>query len=111
MKSQHTNGSDAQPPRGPTGQSMGISEQLLRRIVQDLHWMARRYCDGRQTYATGVFNTHTRALLAPGIPLNPSTDGTIWARDAMGRAYDGLSEAEAVMGEEGPLHPGQEATP
>ena len=35
----------------------------LRRIVRDLHWMARRYCDGRISTVASTFNEHTRALL------------------------------------------------
>src|SRR5215217_5979503 len=27
-----------------------------RQIVRDIHWMARRYADGRLTYAPGMFN-------------------------------------------------------
>lgn len=27
-----------------------------RQIVRDIHWMARRYADGRMTYAVGMFN-------------------------------------------------------
>lgn len=72
--------------------------EALRRIAGDLHWMARRYVDGRSSYATGLFNAHTRALITMGVELNPTGDGTIWARDAMGRAYDGLSEEEAALG-------------
>lgn len=69
----------------------------LKAIVIDLHWMARRYVDGRQSYATSTFNEHTRALIAMGLKLN-TNDGTIWARDRMGRAYDGLSKEEASLG-------------
>src|SRR5690606_1647587 len=76
--------------------------QALRRIVVDLHWMARRYVDGRTSYATRLFNDHTRALVALGVELNRTSDGTIWARDGMGRAYDGLSEEEAAQGEPAP---------
>jgi len=73
--------------------------ETLRRIVKDFHWMARRYADGRQTYATRMFNDHTRDLLKRGIKLNPTADGTIWARDAGGRSFDGLSDVEAALGE------------
>src|SRR5690606_23462388 len=76
--------------------------QALRRIVVDLHWMARRYVDGRTSYATRLFNDHTRAMVALGVELNRTSDGTIWARDGMGRAYDGLSEEEAAQGQRAP---------
>jgi hypothetical protein len=70
----------------------------LRRVAGDLAWMARRYCDGRMSYAPSLYNDYVRALLALGVPLNPTGDGTIWARDGMGRGYDGLGEEEAAMG-------------
>lgn len=70
----------------------------LRAIARDLHWMARRYADGRMTYAASTVNEHTRTLLALGVKLNPTGDGTIWARDGMGRAYDHLSDEEAAQG-------------
>lgn len=72
-------------------------EATLRAIVRDFHWQARRYMDGRRTGAK-QFNDHTRALLAMGVRLSPAGDGTLWARDADGRAYDGLSDAEAAQG-------------
>lgn len=68
--------------------------EILREIVVDYHWMARRYSDGRSTYATSLFNQHTRTLLDLGIELNRTSDNTIWARDGMGPRYDGLSEEE-----------------
>ena len=64
-------------------------------IAQTFHWMARRYADGRMSYATSLFNECVRSLLAMGIELNPTQDGTIWARDSMGRAYDKLTDEEA----------------
>lgn len=62
--------------------------------------MARRYADGRATYATTSFNHATRTLLSMGIDLGETirTDGTIWARDGHGRAYDGLTDEEAALG-------------
>jgi hypothetical protein len=73
--------------------------QVLEKIVHDLHWMARRYADGRQSYATSTFNQHTRSLLAMNIQLNPCAEGTIWARDGMGPRYGGLTEEEYNQGE------------
>jgi hypothetical protein len=70
----------------------------LIEIATDFHWMARRYCDGRMTYSTSLFNEHTRALLAMGIELNATQDETVWASDGMGRLYDGLSDSEAAQG-------------
>ena len=72
--------------------------EALREIVADFHWMARRYADGSRTYATSMFNDRTRQLLRMGVKLNPSADYIIWARDGMGRRFDGLTEAEATPG-------------
>jgi hypothetical protein len=69
----------------------------LEHIVKDLHWMSRRYAQGRSTYATSVHNAHTKALLAMGVELNPTGDHRIFADDAMGHAYDGLTEADLAM--------------
>lgn len=74
----------------------------LRRIAVDLHWMARRYAEGRSSYATSLFNDHTRTLLRFGIEPNIHGDGTPWARDAMGPGYSALSAEEYAQG--GPLH-------
>lgn len=68
---------------------------LLHEAVRELHWSARRYCDGRSTYAVGAFNDITRKLLAADVRLD-TPDGGPWARDGMGRAYDGLSDEEAA---------------
>lgn len=71
----------------------------LREIAKQLHWMARRYADGRSTYCTSMFNEYTRILLALDINLNPTGDGTIWARDGMGRRFDRLTDEEAALGQ------------
>lgn len=73
-------------------------EKLIQ-IVQDFHWMARRYADGRMSYAPSLFNDHVRALQQMGIDLNPTGDKTIWAHDAMGPAYDGMTENERIIEE------------
>jgi hypothetical protein len=64
-------------------------EKLIE-IVRNFHWMARRYADGRMSYVTGLFNDHVRALQQMGVELNPTGDETVWAKDGMGRAFDGL---------------------
>lgn len=87
---------------------MTTTEELaaLRRIVVDLHWMARRYATGRASYATSLFNDHTRALLALGVELNIHGDDTPWARDMQGPGYSNLTPEEYAQG--GPLHSWQE---
>jgi len=67
-------------------------------LLQDLHWMARRYADNRISYVTDLFNTHTRTLLSLDVSLDATEDKIIWARDGLGRNYDGLSEQEAIPG-------------
>ena len=63
--------------------------------------MARRYADHRSSYAPHTYNQRTRTLLTIGVKLNPTGDGTVWARDQMGRAFDGLTVDEAAQGGEG----------
>src|ERR1051326_1997805 len=79
--------------------SSKLDPRLLGDLV-NLHWMARRYADGRQSYATSMFNEITRRLLKLGVQLNPTSHETIWARDAMGRGFDKLSDDEAAMGQQ-----------
>lgn len=78
--------------------AMEAENRKLREVAKDLHWLARRYADGRSSYATSLHNDHTRTLLSLGVPLNPTGDGTLWARDRDGRAYDGLTDEEAAQG-------------
>lgn len=72
--------------------------ETLKKIVTELHWMARRYADGRQSFVTHQFNEHTRLLQAMGVDLKETKDESVWARDAMGRTYDGLTPKEAAQG-------------
>jgi hypothetical protein len=44
-----------------------------RQIVRDIYWMARRYADGRLSYAPGMFNDAIRKAVEGGW-LKPSTD-------------------------------------
>jgi hypothetical protein len=64
---------------------------LLKSIAIDLHWMARRYADGRMTGSPSTINGCTRQLLDMGVALK----SPLYARDGMGREFDGLSEADA----------------
>lgn len=72
---------------------------ILERIVVELHWMARRYADGRQSYVSKDFNDYTRELLVLGLKLNPGHEGTIWARDRDGPGASGLTQEEFDLGE------------
>jgi len=71
----------------------------LREIAVNLHWMARRYADGRMTYAPGMVNNAVRQLQAMGVKLNICGECTPWARDGMGPGYSGISREEYEMGE------------
>lgn len=37
-----------------------------RQIVRDIHWMARRYANGRLSYAPGMFNDAIRKAVEGG---------------------------------------------
>jgi len=67
----------------------------IDQAVHDLHWMARRYADGRCSYAPGMFNGRVRDLMAAGFELGQP----LFARDGMGRAFDGLTEDEVAAAE------------
>jgi hypothetical protein len=68
----------------------------IKNAVRDIHWMARRYADGRCSYAPGMFNGRVRDLMAAGFELGQP----LFARDGMGRAFDGLTEEEVAGAEE-----------
>lgn len=74
---------------------------LLRKAIRDNWVWARRYCDGRMTYATSGYNDATRALMAAGVLppdwADPMAE-TPWARDGMGAGPGGLSAAEHDRG-------------
>jgi hypothetical protein len=67
----------------------------LEKAVRCFHWMARRYADGRASYAPGSFNDHVRKLISAGIKL----ETPLYARDGMGRAYDGLNDEDVAAAE------------
>lgn len=72
--------------------------EKLRRAIEVCWYMARRYADGRLTWAPRDYNDHTRVLLALGVDLQPGGDGTVWATNPLGRSHDGLTDDEAAMG-------------
>lgn len=49
--------------------------------VNELHWRARRYANGRSSLIVSAFNDATRAIRAAGFPLDHAEkwDGSIWA--------------------------------
>lgn len=56
----------------------------LTSIILDIHWMARRYADGRRSYAGSMFNEAMDRALALGLPLKQDTalKATYYAEDA-----------------------------
>jgi len=77
-------------------------EEILKQKLKFFQALARRYCDGRQTYIVSQFNQETRELLELGIELD-TVDGIVWARDGGGRSYDGLSDESCTPGTFGAL--------
>lgn len=86
----------------------------LRQSAVKLAFYARRYCDGRSTFAPSDYNEIARALIALGLKLSPdpAAGNTIWASDGGGRAFDGLTpdclkpDSPGSRGEYVPLPPG-----
>lgn len=60
-----------------------ISEHQLRGIILDTIWMARRYANGRSTYAPGVVNRCIDLLLNSGINIEPDPEFGMYAADGM----------------------------
>lgn len=67
-------------------------ERTLIDAAHCFHWMARRYADMRSSYAPNMFNGHVRALRRLGFGLKHP----LFARDGMGRTYDGLTDEEVA---------------
>lgn len=60
--------------------------RALAGAAEDLQWPARRYADGRKSYAVGMVNDATRVLLSLGLNIKPdpiTTPPTPWAIDGM----------------------------
>lgn len=46
-------------------------ERQLEHIILDISWMARRYADGRQTYAVSMYNDAIQLAIKLGLPIRP----------------------------------------
>ena len=57
--------------------------ETLRRICANFQWMARRYADGRSTYAVSMLNDNTYLLLNMGVQLTVGAEKKIFAQDGM----------------------------
>lgn len=56
----------------------------LEQIILDIHWMARRYADGRRSYAVSMFNDAVSKAVEMGLNLKLDTvvtPPTIYAKD------------------------------
>ena len=68
----------------------------LSTATVEFHWMARRYCDGRMSASVSHFNQLVRELLVAGCVLHEPR----FARDGMGRSFDGLTDDESSAAQE-----------
>jgi len=72
-----------------TREELERENHALRHIVRETIWMARRYADGRSTYAPSMVNEAITEALRLGIQVDP--DGAtekIYADDGMFGAWD-----------------------
>jgi len=61
----------------------------LEEIIRETIWMARRYADGRSSYATSMFNRARDQCIKLGIEgIKPDKDGEIYADDGMFGKWD-----------------------
>lgn len=56
-------------------------KELMKKIIRDTLWMARRYANGRQTYAAGMVNGAIDAALSLGIEVEPDSVFGMYAND------------------------------
>ena len=68
----------------------------LKEAVAEIWWMARRYAEGRSTYAPHQFNIITQSLRESGL-LDDTDNGELWASDGDLGKWD--SEAKKFEGE------------
>lgn len=71
--------------------------KIFKHVLDECLWMCRRYADYRSSFAPTIYNDAVKLLLKTDYKVY-NVDGIIWARDAMGRDYDHLSEAAATEG-------------
>lgn len=68
----------------------------LKEAVAEIWWMARRYADGRSTYAPHQFNSVTQWLRSCSL-LTDTDNGELWASDGDLGRWD--PETEKFEGE------------
>jgi len=70
-----------------------------RGVVLDTLWMARRYADGRQSYAVGMYNDAAKIAEAGGYAKG-EPDGTLYALDGLRPEYQAVEQrAQAAQAE------------
>lgn len=57
-----------------------LQDRNLKEALAEIWWMARRYADGRSTYAPHQFNIITQSLRESGL-LDDTDNGEKWASD------------------------------
>lgn len=85
----------AERSRSPHTRDLAAVTRLLLDLLDSTLWQARRYADGRLTYAPGEVNDATRCLLALGVPvpIDPAY-GTRWARTGDAWPPDAASDPD-----------------
>jgi hypothetical protein len=58
-----------------------VSEEGLLDVMREVIWMARRYADGRSTYAPTTVNETIDYLLSKGMTIEADTTIGMYARD------------------------------
>ena len=58
-------------------------EKQLESIIRDTLWMARRYADGRSTYAPDMYNRAADLAIQLGVVWKPDKNGEVYATDGM----------------------------
>ena len=64
----------------------------LEKVVIDIQWMAKRYVDGRRTYAVAMYNDAIKKAIDMGLHFREDCDGEIFAKDGDEFANEDHSE-------------------
>lgn len=88
---------DLQRDAGEAIDALLAENAQLRGIIADIYWMARRYADGRSTYAPSTYNGAIRRAVALDCHLAVTAEG-LFASDGSARAdAAGLTEEENAV--------------
>ena len=74
-----------------TNKQLEFQNQTLKSIITEIWWMARRYADGRSTYAPGLFNQVIDLALKNGVQIGDD-QGKIYADDGQLGEWDPLTQ-------------------